>query len=207
MNIIENLKWRYATKKFDKDKKVSDTDFKKLQDVIQLTATSFGLQFYKVINVKDPEIREKLQKVSFGQPQITEASHLLVFGHYANISDTHVDDFIEFIAQERDQKVEMLQDYSQMMKGYINSRPDKDAWAARQTYLVLGTLMMAAAEMKIDTCPIEGFDENQYDEILGMKEKGLKTVVTVALGYRSTDDEYQHAKKVRRSMEELFIEV
>ncbi|MCF8219691.1 MAG: NAD(P)H-dependent oxidoreductase [Bacteroidales bacterium] len=207
MNIIENLKWRYATKKFDKDKKVSETDFKKLQDVIQLTATSFGLQFYKVLNVKDPEIREELQKVSFGQPQITDASHLLVFGHYANISDNHVDDFIEFIAQERNLKVEMLQDYSQMMKGYINSRPDKDAWAARQTYLVLGTLMMAAAEMKIDTCPIEGFDENQYDEILGMKEKGLKTVVTVALGYRSTEDEYQHAKKVRRSMDELFIDV
>ncbi|MFW6019878.1 MAG: NAD(P)H-dependent oxidoreductase [Bacteroidales bacterium] len=207
MNIIENLKWRYATKKFDKNKKVSESDFKKLQEVIQLTATSFGLQFYKVVNVKDPEIREQLQKVSFGQPQITDASHLLVFGHYTNISDQDVDDFIEFIAQERDQKVEMLQDYSQMMKGYINSRPDKDAWAARQTYLVLGTLMMAAAEMKIDTCPIEGFDENQYDEILGMKEKGLKTVVTVALGYRCNDDEYQHANKVRRPMEDLFLEV
>lgn len=207
MHVIENLKWRYATKKFDKDKKVSESDFRKLQEVIQLTATSFGLQFYKVLNVKDPEVREQLQKVSFGQPQITEASHLLVFGHYSDISDKDVDEFIEFIAQERDQKVDMLQDYSQMMKGYINSRPDKYAWAARQTYLVLGTLMMAAAEMKIDTCPIEGFDENQYDKILGMKEKGLKTVVTVALGYRSKDDEYQHAKKVRRPLEDLFLEI
>ena len=207
MHVIENLKWRYATKKFDKDKKVSESDFRKLQEVIQLTATSFGLQFYKVLNVTDPEVREQLQKVSFGQPQITEASHLLVFGHYSDISDKDVDEFIEFIAQERDLKVDMLQDYSQMMKGYINSRPDKYAWAARQTYLVLGTLMMAAAEMKIDTCPIEGFDENQYDKILGMKEKGLKTAVTVALGYRSKDDEYQHATKVRRPMEDLFLEI
>lgn len=207
MKLIDDLKWRYATKKFDKSKKISDQEFNKLKEVIQLSATSFGLQYFKVLDIRDEGTREKLKSATFNQPQVTDASHLLVFGHYTDINDTDVDDFIAYIAKMRHQNTEDLHDYSQMMKGYINSRPDKNAWAARQIYLVLGTLMTSAAEMKIDTCPIEGFDESSYDEILHMDEKGLKTTVVIALGYRAENDTYQHAKKVRRPMEELFEKV
>ncbi|MCF8332157.1 MAG: NAD(P)H-dependent oxidoreductase, partial [Bacteroidales bacterium] len=207
MKLIDDLKWRYATKKFDKSKKISNNDFDKLKEVIRLSATSFGLQYFKVLNIQEESTRKALKQVSFEQSQITDASHLLVFGHYADINDKDVDNFIKYIAKIRKQKTEDLHEYSQMMKGYINSRPSKNAWAARQIYLVLGTLMTKAAEMKIDTCPIEGFDESSYDEILHMDEKGLKTTVVIALGYRAEDDTYQHAKKVRRPIKELFEQV
>lgn len=207
MQFLENLKWRYATKQFDPTKKIDDQTMGQLAEAMQLSATSFGLQFFKVLNVKDKAVREQLKSVSFGQEQITDASHLLVFGHYHTINDQKIDEFIDYTASVRKQQVEDLYEYSQMMKAYINSRPSKESWAARQVYLVLGTLLMAAAEMRIDTCPIEGFDENAYDEILGMKEKGLHTTVVVALGYRSDQDGYQHAPKVRRSREELFADI
>ncbi len=206
MEFIEKMKWRYATKQFDKDRKISKEDLNKLKEAVMLSASSFGLQLYKVI-IPTEEKRRELRKASFDQPQITDASHLMVFAFRTNISTADVDEFVNLVARTRNQDKSALAGFGEMMNNFVSSRNDLDEWAARQTYLALGTLLAAAADMKIDSCPMEGFDPGEYDKILGLKDKNLRTTVIAALGYRSPTDQYQHLPKVRRPKEELFEEV
>ena len=204
--MLEHLKWRYATKIFDTAKKVSASDLETLKEAISLTASSLGLQAYKVLNIEDKEIREKLKAVSWNQPQITDASNLFIFCAYTDFTDKDVDEFIALNAELRNQKPEELENFSNYLKKDMNTRPAeaKKAWLARQPYIALGNLMTTAASMKIDVCPMEGFDAAKYTEILGLEEKGLAPVCLGAVGYRSPEDALQYKPKVRKPLNVLF---
>lgn len=205
-NFIENQKWRYATKKFDASKKVSTQDFETLKDAIQLSTSSYGLQLYKVFIIENPETRAKLQPVSWGQSQIVDASHLLVFANYTDIQESHIDEYVLNMAGTRGIAQEALQGYSDFMKSKILplTKEEKSNWTSKQTYLALGNLLNAAAEMKIDVTPMEGFEPEKYNEILGLNEKGLHASLVAAIGYRHEEDATQHYAKVRKPKENLF---
>ncbi len=206
MKTIENLNWRYATKTFDKSKKVSQTDLKQLKESIRLSASSYGLQLYKVLIIENDAIKEQLKPASYNQGQITDASHLFVFCNYTNTNDTHIDKYLNLKATIENLKVEDLQGYGDYIKGVLSyqSEEQKTIWTSKQTYIALGNLLVAAAELKIDTCPMEGFEPQKYNEILGLNDKGLNASVIVAVGYRSSEDKTQFAKKVRKSSDDLF---
>lgn len=207
--FIENQNWRYATKKFDATKKVSTTDLETLKEAIRLSASSYGLQLYKIIIVENSEIRAKLQPASWGQTQIVDASHLIVFANQTNVGNAEIDTYIDNVSQTRNLPVDALSGYADFMKGAINplSEEAKNNWTAKQTYLALGNLLNAAAELRIDVTPMEGFDAKQYNEILGLDKLDLNTSVVAAVGYRHEEDATQHSKKVRKSNEDLFITI
>lgn len=205
-SFITNQNWRYATKKFDATKKVSNEDLQILKEAIQLSTSSYGLQPYKVLIIENPEIRKQLQPVSWGQTQIVDASHLIVFANYTNITETHIDDYINNIAQSRKLNVEDLAGYSDFMKSKILDLPQEQlaVWTSKQTYLALGNLINAAAELKIDVTPMEGFEPAKYNEILGLNELGLNASLVAPIGYRHDEDVNQHLAKVRKPLDELF---
>ncbi|ASZ09985.1 NAD(P)H-dependent oxidoreductase [Chitinophaga pendula] len=205
MDILEKLEWRYATKKFDATKKLDKDKLNRILRATSLSASSYGLQPYKVLVIEDAEVREKLKAASYGQPQVTDASQLIVFVRYRDLSENHVDQYINNIATTRSIGVETLAGYAGLMKQVVSNLDETKAgiWTSKQAYLALGTLLTAAAAEGVDAAPMEGFDPAQYDEILGLKDRNLASVVIVALGYRSAEDEMQHAKKVRKSLDEL----
>ena len=207
MSLIDNLKWRYATKKFDTSKKVSEKDIEFLKDAVNLSASSYGLQPYKVLLIKDEKIREKLREASWGQPQITDSTVIFLFCNYNDVDEKVIDNYIALKSDIQNIPVEQLKGYGDFMKQAIGSvPPDQRAiWASKQTYIGLGTLLAAAAELKVDACPMEGFDKDKFDEILDIKKLGLKSKVIITLGYRSSLDEYSKLKKVRNSKEDVFI--
>lgn len=209
MNTIDNLKWRYATKNFDPAKKLSAESIELLKEAINLSPSSYGLQAYKVLIIENPEIREKLKAVSWGQPQITDASHLFLFCNYTKVGDKEVDEYLNLRAVVNNQNPEDSKDYGDMIKSQMASlSPDKmAAWTSKQTYIALGTLMVAAAEIKIDVCPMEGFDKEQYDNILGLNEMGLTASVIGAVGYRDNNDPYLKFRKTRKPNTEVFLSI
>lgn len=208
-NFIENQKWRYATKKFDATKKVSDADLETLKEAIQLSTSCYGLQLYKVFIIENPEVRTKLQPASWGQSQIVDASHLLVFANIVDVQESHIDAYVQNIADTRGLSVEDLKGYSDFMKSKIVPLPveQKAVWTSKQTYLALGNLLNAAAELKIDATPMEGFEPEKYNEILGLNALGLNASLVAAVGYRHEDDATQHYAKVRKSKQELFTTI
>jgi nitroreductase len=205
-NYIENLNWRYATKQFDSTKKISNEDLEKLKEAIQLSASSYGLQPYKILIVEDTETREKLKAASWGQSQITDASQLIVFANMTDFDESLVDDYILNTSNTRNIDASNLKDYADLMKSQLNPLPKemKAFWTAKQTYIALGNLLSAAADFKIDACPMEGFDAKQYNEILDLNSQNLNASVVATVGYRSEKDDTQHYKKVRKSKKELF---
>mgnify|MGYP006191314391 FL=1 len=206
-NFISNAKWRYATKKFDATKKVSTENFETLKEAIQLSASSYGLQPYKVFIIENPEIRAKIQPVAWGQSQIVDASHLLVFANITNFGEAEIDASIKNMAETRGIPVESVQGYADFMKSKITTLPEeaRNVWTSKQTYLALGNLLNAAAELKIDVTPMEGFEPAAVNEILGFDKLGLNASLLATIGYRHEEDATQHYAKVRKSNEELFI--
>ncbi|KAF2509367.1 NAD(P)H-dependent oxidoreductase [Flavobacterium zhairuonense] len=205
--LLDNLSWRYATKKYDATKKVSAADLNTLKEAVRLAASSYGLQPYKVIIVENPEIREKLKAAAWGQTQLTDASQIFVFANDLNAGPESVAAYIKNISETRGVPTEALGGFADMMNGVISnlSQDAKNIWTAKQTYIALGTLLAAAAELKIDATPMEGFNAAQFNEILGFDKLGLNASVIAAVGYRHDEDDAQHYKKVRKSQEELFI--
>lgn len=206
-NFNTNAQWRYATKKFDATRKITDADLATLKEAIRLSASSFGLQPYKVLIIENPEVRAQLQPASWGQSQIVDASHLIVFANSTNLNEADVDAYMETTAATRNVALEDLKGYSDYIKGFVANLPAdvKANWTAKQTYIALSNLLNAAAELKIDATPMEGFEPTKYNEILGLTEQGLNASVVATLGYRSEEDGYQHAPKVRKSNEDLFV--
>ncbi|MDP2060673.1 MAG: NAD(P)H-dependent oxidoreductase, partial [Flavobacteriaceae bacterium] len=180
--LIESLQWRYATKKFDATKKISGEDLELLKTALQLSASSYGLQPYKFIFIENPEVRKQLQPHSWGQSQIVEASHLLVLANQLEVGDADVDAFLNLTSKTRNIPVENLAPYGTFMKTNIGQVPTeaKAFWNAKQAYIALGFLLTSAAELKIDTCPIEGFEPEAYDRILNLKALGLTSAVVAA---------------------------
>ncbi|GEP90346.1 Nitroreductase [Chitinophaga terrae (ex Kim and Jung 2007)] len=205
MNIIEKLEWRYAVKKFDPTRKLTAEQLNRLLAATRLSASSYGLQPYKILVIEDPEVREKLKAASNNQSQITDASQLLVFARHTDLGNKHVDAYMQNIANTRNIPLESLAGFSGMMKQVVGQLDETGTavWTSKQAYLALGTLLAAAAVEGIDTCPMEGFNAAQYDDILELKEKGLSAVVIAAIGFRASDDKMQHARKVRKSLDDL----
>jgi nitroreductase len=204
--FIENQNWRYATKKFNNEKKISNSDLEILKEAIQLSSSSYGLQPYKVIIVENEEIRKQLQPASWGQSQITDASHLFVFASVTNVDADYITHYAENMAKTRNIPFDSVKGYADFMIGNITTlAPEKQLiWAQKQAYLALGNLLNAAAELKIDVTPMEGFLPEQYNEILGLTEKGLHATLVATIGYRHDEDDTQHYAKVRKPITELF---
>lgn len=206
-DFITNQKWRYATKKFDASKKISIEDFEMLKEAIQLSTSSYGLQPYKILIIENPEVRAQIQPAAWGQTQIVDASHLLVFANITNFGETEIDNYINLMAETRGISVESVKGYADFMKMKITGLPEeqRNIWTSKQTYLALANLMNAAAELKIDVTPMEGFEPEKVNEILGLPAKGLNASLLATIGYRHEDDATQHYAKVRKPINELFI--
>lgn len=209
MNIIEALNFRHAVKGFDSNKKVSDQDFAILLEALRLSPSSFGLQPWKFVVVKNPETRAQLKEHAWGQTQVTDASHLIVLCRLTEMTPEYIESFIQFTAKERGMDPAALEEYKNMMLGFIkNKTPEQiDAWMGEQVYIALGVLLTACATMSIEACPMEGFDSKAFDEILKLNEKGLKSTVVCAIGYHSEGDYLAKAKKVRFPMNEVVVEM
>jgi nitroreductase len=209
MSLIEKLNWRYATKKFDHTKKLSDEQLDELLKAVQLSPSSAGLQAYKVVVVEDGAIKEQLRAAANNQAQLTDASQVIIFASETNLDEAYAKNYIDLVAKTRSVERENLAGFEQMIVGNINRLDDaqKLAWSHKQTYIALGVLLTAAAELGIDACPMEGFNAGKFDEILGLKEKGLTTSVIAAIGFRAEDDIYSKLVKVRKPEEELFIHI
>ncbi|MBI5421114.1 MAG: NAD(P)H-dependent oxidoreductase [Parcubacteria group bacterium] len=207
--ILEAFTWRYATQKFDTSKKLSDEQLNTLLEVIRLSPSSFGLQPWKFIVVRNPELRVKLRGAGYDQSKITDASHLIIFAVKKNLDDKTVDTYIQSVAQVRGVAFETLKGYGDMIKQFLSSMSQeaKMEWAARQAYIALGVLITAGAVEGIDVGPMEGFDPKKFDEILGLEQMGLETKVIVAVGFRSDDDFPASLTKVRFPKEEVIIEM
>ena len=205
--FLENQNWRYATKKYDASKKITTEDLNTLKEAIRLSSSSYGLQLYKVFIVDNPELRAQLQPAAWGQTQITEASHLFVFANQTTVDAEDIEGYLKNAEQTRSLPAGTLNGYGDFMKGSLLNLPEdaKKVWTAKQTYLALGNLLNAAAELKIDATPMEGFDPAQFNTILGLDKLNLNAAVVAAVGYRQEEDDTQHYKKVRKSNEDLFI--
>lgn len=208
-DLLASLNFRYATKVFDSSRRISPDAWSALETSLTLTPSSFGLQPWKFIVVESPEIREKLKAVSWGQSQVTDASHLVVLTARTDLTQQDIDKWIACLSQIQNTPLENLAGYAGMIASFSNnmSRTEKQAWNTRQVYIALGQLMTAAAVMEIDTCPLEGISPGDYDEILGLKNSGYATAVACALGYRSADDKYAEAKKARFPSAELIARI
>jgi nitroreductase len=203
----DNLRWRYATKKFDSAKKLTQVQIDDLLESTQLAASSFGLQPYKVFVITDPALRERIKEHAWGQTQVTDASHLVVFCAYKTIDESYVDAFIALVSEIRGIPVESLKDYREMMVGSIKGRSTEALanWMKCQAYIGLGFLLSAAAQATIDACPMEGFDPSLVDGDLQLSDKNLTAVAMCPLGFRASDDRTAAYKKVRFPKEELFV--
>jgi nitroreductase / dihydropteridine reductase len=207
MSLINDLSWRYATKRMNGNK-VAEDKIESLLDAIRLSASGFGLQPYQVFVIENPALRAQIQPIAYGQPQITEASHILVFAAWNDVTEAKIDSFIQLVAETRNVPVEALTDYRSAIAGSMLRLPQEvqASWAARQVYLAMGTALAAAAELKIDTTPMEGFIPAKLDELLDLSAKGLHSVLILAVGERDAANDYMaNAAKVRYSKDELFI--
>ncbi len=206
MNLIEKLNWRYAVKRYTNAKVPADK-LNRILEAIRLSASSAGLQPYSVLVIENDALKKQLLPAANNQPQVTEASHLLVFAAWENITEEKVNNYIQYVAAERNIPIESLDLYKNRLLGLTaRSANDNFNWAARQAYIAMGTGLVAAADEQVDATPMEGFDANAFDDILNLKEKGLKSVVIMALGYRDVvNDPMANLKKVRRSGQNLFI--
>jgi len=209
-NLINTLQWRYATKKFNPAKEVPQEKLDRILEAIRLTATSSGLQPYEVFVVTNKEVREKIKPIAWNQEQITDGSHLLVFAAWDNYTAERINMMFDLVNEQRGFKNEGWENYRQMLLG---TYPKRDAevnyqHAARQAYIGVGTALIAAAEEQVDATPMEGFDPKALDEILGLKDLGLRSVVILPLGYRADEGDWLVSlKKVRRSREDFVTEV
>ncbi|RYM33305.1 NAD(P)H-dependent oxidoreductase [Brumimicrobium glaciale] len=209
MQLLESLKWRYAVKKYDTSKKVSQQNVGFIKEAVQLAASSYGLQPYKVLDIKSPTLREKLKPLSWNQAQITEASHLFVFCNAIAVTDEDVEDSIKFRAKIREIEIDKLVGYGDFVKGKLHKKSTEELfhWSAKQAYIGLANAMNACAELKIDCSPLEGFEASEVNELLGLQERGLNACVMLAVGYRHADDATQNLKKFRKSIDTMFEEI
>jgi len=206
MELLDALNWRYATKRMNGEKVAADK-LNVILESIRLSASSLGLQPYRIIVVDDPALKAKIHESACPQPQILECSHLLVFASYKNVTNHDADKYLNQVSEERNLPKEQLAQYDGMIKGFLASRtPEQLAeWSARQAYIALGTGLVAAAIEQVDATPMEGFTPSELDKVLGLEQTSLNSVVLLALGYRdSTNDYLASAKKVRVSSNELF---
>jgi nitroreductase / dihydropteridine reductase len=205
MSLIETLNWRYATKRMN-GQKVPQEKLDRILEAIRLAPTSAGLQPYNVLVIEDPELKKQIHPIAFNQPQIIEGSHILVFAAWEKLSKTEIDDFIAHIAAERNVDVATMDGLKTNLHKVLDRSEEFNAnWMARQAYIGFGVGIVAAAEEKVDATPMEGFNGEELDKLLNLKERGLKSYAILALGYRDTTTDWLVSlKKVRTPKEKFF---
>ncbi len=208
-NIIEHLEWRYAVKKFDSDKILSEEKIEKLKQAFNLTATSYGLQPIKMAVIQNKELQRRLESFSMQQQQVSQASHILVLCIEKNVDADYITSYFEKVKRVRGLSDEVLAPFKERM---VSSFSEKDIteiqeWSKNQAYLAMGNLLTICAMEKIDSCPMEGFSPKDYDQLLKLEERGLTSVLVMPVGYRAEDDVFSSFKKVRRNMDDSIIEI
>lgn len=205
-DLLQQLTWRYATKKFDSSRTIPAETWGAIAQSLVLTPSSFGLQPWHFITITNPRLKEELLPHSWGQPQVTDCSHFVVIAARTSMSEAEIDSFLARTIEIRGGQIDQLNPYREMMVGFTAGMDDaaKRQWAKLQTYIALGQLMTTSAVLGIDACPMEGIVPAEYDRILGLPEKGYTTSVACALGYRSPDDKYASAPKVRFNADSLL---
>ncbi len=209
MSFLQNLHWRYATKKYDTSKKLKQAELDQILDAIHMAPSSNGFQPYDVIVVNNADLREKLKAAAYNQVQVTEASHFLVFAAWDNITAHNLGKVFDVIAEVRGNNEALIERRRNSIAGFANKSTEANfQHAAQQAFIGLGFALAAAAELKIDASPMGGFDPAKFDEILGLKARGLRSVVVMGLGHRdAANDWLVNLKKVRRPKSEMIIEM
>lgn len=208
-NTIEKLQWRYATKKFDASKTLSEEKLTVLKETFNLTATSYGLQPLKLVVVNNADLKKQLMPLTYNQPQVRDASHVLVLCIEKNINTGFIVDHFKRVEGERKTPRLILDPFENALISNFSKKEASEIrqWMVNQLYLTLGALLSVCAIENIDACPIEGFEPKEYDKLLGLDEKGLESVIVLPIGYRDESDFFINLKKVRRGVDELVIEI
>ena len=199
-DIQSAIDWRYAVKKFDPTKKVSEADWKILEEAMVKSPSSYGLQPWKFIVIQDQGLKDKLRPLSWNQSQVSDCSHYVVMLYKKKMDIAHIDKHIHRMAEVRGVSLESLAGFKNSVVGDLINGPRSEvigAWAQRQVYIAMGFMMTAAALLKIDTCPMEGINPAEYDKVLGLENSEWGTLVTVAVGYRDAEDRFGKLTKVR----------
>ena len=209
MTTIESLQWRYAVKKFDKTKILSEEKINILKESFNLTATSYGLQPVKLIVIKNKEIQQNLVAHSWNQEQVFQASHVLVLCISTVFKEKHANDYFYLIKKTRNTPDEVLNPFREYLTADVSKKTSEELfqWNKNQAYIALGNLLTVCAVEKIDSCPMEGFVAEKYDEILNLKEQNLSSILVLPVGYRAEDDYMKDLKKVRKDIKDSVIEV
>ncbi len=208
--IIDVLNWRYATRKFDATRRIPEADWQALEQSLVLAPSSIGLQPWKFYVITDAAMKERLMPAAWHQVQVVECSHFVVFTVRKNLGAEHVDRHIARMAEVRGQTVASLDKLRQMAVGNLEKAKVEgrlDTWQMHQLYIALGQFMACAAMLGVDTCPMEGFEPEKFDEILGLRGTELRSVVSCAAGYRLADERYAQLKKVRFKTEDVVVRV
>jgi nitroreductase len=209
MKLIEDLNWRYATKKYS-NQTVSDENVALILESIRLTATSLGLQPFKIFQIDQPELRMQLKSAAYNQSQLVDASHVLVFAVWTQVTEEMIDDYLNLIANTRGTSLDTLQGFKKSISGFISIKDQSDIikWASNQAYIALGKAMTMAATLRVDSTPMEGFDPTKVNEILDLPTKNLHAAVILTLGYRDAkSDPLANAQKVRRPIHQIFEKI
>jgi len=207
--IIDQLKWRYATKKFDTSKVLSEEKLDILKKAFDLTATSYGLQPLKMVVISNSEIKKQLVPMTMDQEQVANASHVLVICIENKLDAAYIKKYFKHVETTQNTPRHILEPFESFLVDEFaeKTKAELDIWMAKQAYLAMGNLLTICALEGIDSCPIEGFEPKQYDDFLNLTEKGLSSVLVLPVGYRAEDDIHAHLKKVRRGIEEVVIEL
>jgi len=209
MDSIQSLEWRYAVKEFDQNQSIPSDKIEKIKKAFNLTPTSYGLQPLHLAIIEDQAMQNELLVHSYGQKQITTASHVLVICVETEIDQSFIEENFELQKEIRSVKDEVVAPFRKfLIDDFTNRSPEEIyQWSLNQAYLVMGSLLTVCAAEGLDACPMEGFEAHQYDRILGLNEKGLKSALVLPIGYRSKNDQFAKFKKVRRPIEETVFKV
>lgn len=209
MNSIESLKWRYAVKKFDENKSVSTSQIETLKEAFNLTATSYGLQPLKLLVVKNKAVQKELVLHSWNQPQVLQASHVLVICIPREYSTKEVENYFKLVKEIRETPDAVINPFKTFLTAEIGKKTQEELliWNKNQAYLALGNLLTVCALEKIDSCPMEGFVPEKYDEVLKLEAKNLTSILVLPIGFRANDDYMKDLKKVRKNIEDVVIEI
>ena len=206
-NIIDHLKWRYATKKFDSNKELEPQKLEILLEAFNLTATSYGLQPIKLVVINNKDVQEKMVAHAMNQQQVAQASHVLVFCIESNIDKEYVETYFKRVKAIRNTPDAILDPFKSFLVDDFEKKPEEiiKVWAKNQAYLALGNLLTVCAVEGVDACPMEGFNPEAVDKMLELNKKGLHSVLLLPVGYRAEDDMFSELKKVRKSLNDSII--
>ena len=208
MDVLDALKWRYAVKKFDDKKKLTEQQLEKVLESISLTATSMGMQLMNFIVTENLEIRKKIQPIAYNQPQVTQASHLIIMCRKTKVEQKDISEIVNITSDLRGIELENLTGYQEMLESSLKMPPAQQiAWMENQVYLAMGNLLTVCAVEQIDACPMEGFDRAKLDQLLDLDSMGLKSVLMCPIGYRAADDKYNGLAKIRRPYDKLIHKI